>query len=324
MKQKQYVTEPKRLPRISYAAGITRFEEPSRRVRRFRLTVLFVLGLFLLWLGIPLIRAGALLFTNPLRHTPARPAGLIVEPVRFRAVDGVSLDGWLVPASSRVPTVILVGGFKADRTSMVPYAGFLHAAGFNAFLYDSRGTGGSSGMFSLGLREVKDVQGAVAYLNSRAGSHIHRYGLLGVSLGAGVAIVAASRLPEVHAIVADSPYTDQRAVVQRLDTMHAGPLTLAMAPVAPWLVDQLIGAPLDSFSPLRGAAKLGGRPLLLIHSEHKQNPTTPLGAALALKHAAGKNATLWIAPLGGHAGALAAQPAPYRQRVVTFLRHYLH
>lgn len=307
----------------SYHGGVTRFEE-RRVLRRPRsLLILCLLALFLLWLGIPAARAGLLLETNPFRHAPARPAGLGAKSVSFHSGDGVSLHGWLIPVSPRAPTVILIPGFKADSASMVPYARFLHAARFNVLLYDSRGTGASGGTFTLGLREVRDVLGAERYLTGHAALSNHHFGLLGVSLGAGVAIVAASRLPAVRAVVADSPYVDQRPVVDRLDTLHLGPLTVPLAPVGPLIVDRAIGAPLDSFSPLRSARKLAGRALLVIHSRHDSNPTTPLRAALDLRRAAGRNSSLWIAPRGGHARALAAQPAEYQARVIAFLRRYL-
>jgi dipeptidyl aminopeptidase/acylaminoacyl peptidase len=303
---------------------VTRFEERRTLTLGGRLALVCLLGLLLVWLGVPAVRAGLLLATSPFRSGPARPAGLAVESVRFHAADGVPISGWLVPASPRAPTVILVPGFKSDRASMVPYARFLHTAGFNVLLYDSRGTGASGGAFSLGLREVRDVEGAVAYLERRPNLRGRRYGLLGVSLGSGVAIVAGSRLPDVRAIVADSPYVDERPVVQRLDTLRLGRLSLPLAPIAPWVVDQLLGAPLASFNPLRSAGRLGGRGLLLIHSRHDANPTTPLEDALSLQRAAGRNAALWIAPRGRHAGALAAQPGEYGRRVVAFLWRYLH
>jgi pimeloyl-ACP methyl ester carboxylesterase len=192
-------------------------------------------------------------------------------------------------------------------------------------LYDSRGTGGSEGTFSLGVREVNDVRGAAVYLNRRHDLRDHRYGLLGVSLGAGVAIVAAAHLPSVRAVVADSPYANQEAVVQRLDSLHiAGPLTIPLAPIAPWLVDRWLGTRLTSFSPLRAAKKLPPRPLLLIHSKHDPNPTTPLQDARALERVAAPYASLWIAPHGGHAEAFAAQPAAYKQRVIAFFHRCLH
>lgn len=311
-----------RQPHTYYEAGITRFEEHPRKPLFIQLLAAGIVLLVLLWVGIPVARTAELL-ANPFRHAPARPIGFPVQPIRFRASDGVPLQGWFVARSPRDSAVILVSGFKADRVSMLPYARFLYATGYNVLLYDSRGTGGSGGAFSLGVREVDDVRGAVSYLDHRPGLRHGRYGLLGVSLGAGVAIVAAAHLASITAIVADSAYTDQRTVVERLDTLRLGPVTVSLAPIAPWLVDRVLDVRLASFSPLRSVAAISPRALLLIHSRHDSNPTTPLRGVLALYRAAGSPVSLWIAPRGDHAGALAAQPAAYQSRVVGFFKRYL-
>jgi pimeloyl-ACP methyl ester carboxylesterase len=243
--------------------------------------------------------------------------------VRFAAADGTALYGWLTPSSSAAPAIVLIPGFKADRTTMEPYARFLHSAGFNVLLYDSRGTGQSAGQFSLGLREVSDVEGAISYLRSRRDLPVHRYGLLGVSMGAGVVIVAASRLPSVRATVADSAFVDQSATVDGLDNVPLGSVAFPLAPLGPWTVDHLLGIRLSTFSPLHAIARISPRAIFLIHSRYDGNPTTPLSGAVELYHAARAPKQLWIAPRGGHAEALAAQPSQYKQRVVDFFRRYL-
>jgi hypothetical protein len=65
----------------------------------------------------------------------------------------------------------------------------------------------------------------------------------------------------------------------------------------------------------------------LIHSEHDENPTTSLADARQLHDAAkatrAKVLPIWMAPLGGHAGAYAAQPKDYAEKVIGFFRTYL-
>lgn len=310
-------------PHMHYESGITSFDQRVKRRWLSRLLTACILILALLWVGLPVLRAFTLVRTGIHGGVPASPPGLPVRSIHFTASDGVPLEGWFVPASKRSATVILVAGYKSSRESMVPYARFLHAAGYNVLLYDSRGTGQSGGSFSLGAREVDDVRGAVAYLNRRGDLLIHRYGLLGVSLGAGVVIVAAAHIPPVRATVADSAYTDQSATVNRLDSLDVGPIAIPLAPDGPWVVDQLLGVRLAQFSPLKVVRRIAPRGLLLIHSRHDGNPTTPLSGAQTLYRHAGTGASLWIAPRGGHAKALSAQPIEYARRVVRFFRRYL-
>lgn len=289
-------------------------------MRSFRFLLALILTLLVVWAVLPVARAVALAETFPFQATPQPPTGLHTVDAEFPATDGTLLRGWLLPARPSAPTIILVPGFKADRSTMLPYARFLHAAGYNLLLYDSRGTGASNGQFSLGLHEVDDVSGAVNYLQRLPDYPNHRYAVLGVSLGAGVAIVAAARTPAILGVIADSPYTNQSAEVNRLDTFHLLGMPIPLAPFGPRVVDFLIGGTLSSFSPLRAIPHIAPRPVLLIHARDDTNPTTPLSAAEALKRAGGPTTTLWIAPRGGHAGALAAQPALYQARVKSFLR----
>jgi fermentation-respiration switch protein FrsA (DUF1100 family) len=316
-------SDVKRQIRSSYHSGITEFEERRSRTWLAKAAMVVLALLVFVWVILPVVRIGELLVTSPVRSAPTKPAGLALQSVRFDATDGVRLSGWLTLATPRAPTILLVPGFKGDRAGMIPYARFLHAAGYNVLLYDSRGTGASSGNFSLGLREVDDVLGAVRYLGRTQRVKNHRIGILGVSLGAGVAIVAAARSSRILATVADSAYVDQRAVVDRLDSLHLGPLSVPLAPIAPLIVDRVLGKPLASFSPLHSIRKIAPRAILLIHSDHDRNPTTPLSGAFRLKHAAGRNAFLWVAPKGGHSRAYAAQPGQYRRGVVNFFRRFV-
>jgi len=206
---------------------------------------------------------------------------------------------------------------------MLPYARFLHDARYNVLLYDSRGVGESGGFFSLGSREVRDVEGAIAYVQRRPALHNHRCGLLGVSLGAGIVISVAASMHSVLATVADSAYVNQHRTVERLDILYLDRLQLSLAPFAPWAVDRLLGERLSDFSPVRAVSHIAPRALLLIHSRNDANPTTPLSGAVTLYRMAGQPTYLWIAPHGGHAGAFAAQPAQYSQRVIAFFRRYL-
>jgi uncharacterized protein len=293
----------------------------SLRTLRSTLLVLIIV-IALLWVITPITRVGLLLETPSGGHDPAPPPALAVQNVHFRATDGVGLHGWLVHHSPAAPTVLLIAGFRADRSTMVPYAHLLKSR-YNVMLYDSRGTGGSGGSFSLGVREVDDVRGAIAFLKRRPDLPTHRYGLLGLSLGAGVAIVAAAHEPSVLAIVADSAYADQEAVVRFDDYLHFRTVSVPLAPLGPWAADRILGTPLASFSPLREIAHIAPRHVLLIHSLHDTNPTTPLSDVMKLKHAGGATTSLWIAPRGPHAGAYAAQPGAYAHRVLSFFDRYL-
>jgi hypothetical protein len=76
------------------------------------------------------------------------------------------------------------------------------------------------------------VVGAVQYLQRRSDLHSKRFGALGISLGAGIVLLAAARIPVLVATVADSSWTDESAQVDRMDTISYPPFLLPLLPYA--------------------------------------------------------------------------------------------
>lgn len=284
------------------------------------LLALLVLG----WALLPALRAIGLVANIAHRSAPAAPADLPVQEVHFQASDGVHLAGWFVSTSPDAPTIILVHGSKGSRTDMLPWARFLYTAGYNLLLYDSRGCGESEGWgIALGTREPDDVIGAVHYLEQRADLHTKRFGALGISLGAGTVLLAAAREPALAATVADSSWADTSFQIKYLQELSHPPFTLPLLPYGPALVDALIGARLEDASPLAVVGQIAPRAVLFIHSADDQNATTPLSGERQLYAAAGQPKQEWIAPSGGHVGALGVYTAEYEQRVLAFFASYL-
>jgi pimeloyl-ACP methyl ester carboxylesterase len=292
---------------------------------RRRTLVVALVFVVLVWIAAPAVRALTLVGTWPIRSTPnASTAGLPVRDVRFNATDGVRLAGWLALHSPDAPTIILVHGFKGSRADMLPWARYLNAAGYNALLFDSRGCGQSEGWrLTLGAREADDVVGAAHFLQGLPDLRLKRFGALGVSLGAGTVLLAAAREPALAAVVADSAWADEQPQLDRMSSVPVGPLTMPVLPYEPALVNALIGADLRAARPIAVVASIAPRAVMFVHSADDANVTTPLARERALYTAAGNPKAEWIAPSGGHAGALAAHPDEYQRRTLDFFRVYL-
>ena len=280
-----------------------------------RVAVLLVTFVVVGWALVPAARAALLVRRGPAATT----ATAAVSNVTFLAGDGVALSGTYMEADGARAAVILVHGFKNTRADMLDYAAFLHQAGYAVLLYDSRGCGASGGTFGVGATEDRDIIGAVSYLKSAHADTARHVAVLGVSLGAGDAILAGARDGRIEAVIADSSWADERVQLERMYTLTAGPLTLPLLPYEPALVDALVGARLEDARPRDEVGRIAPRPLLLIHSADDRNATTTAEDTDALLAAAGAPKTLWVAPHGGHAGAFAAQHDEYVRRVLAFL-----
>jgi dipeptidyl aminopeptidase/acylaminoacyl peptidase len=281
-----------------------------------RITVIALTLIVLAWAAVPAAR-GALL----VRRVSSGPssvatiAGLPTESVSFKATDGVPLVGSYVTVPGPSGIFIVVHGFKTDRREMADYATMLVREGFSVLLYDSRGTGESGGVFGVGATEARDIVGAVDFLRSNAEPGSNRIYVLGISLGAGAALLAAAQDDRIRAVVADSPWADERVQLARMGNIALGPLAIPVLPYEPAVVDWLIDGRLEDARPRDAVPLILPRAIQLIHCSDDDNATTTLADAEALLAAGGATTDLWIAPSGGHAGAFRAHPFDYRIQV---------
>ena len=300
---------------------------PARIRRHWLVRALFTLGavVALVWALAPAARGLSLVANRAGRGVPdPRAAGIPVREIHFTATDGVALAGWLAITSPDAPTVILVHGFKGNRLTMLPWARYLYAAGYNVLLYDSRGCGESAGWgIGVGAAEPDDIIGATRYLQALPGLRDKRFAALGVSLGAGDVILAAARDSSLRAVIADSPWADERPQLDRMGALSLGPLAIPLLPYEPALVNALVGARLQDARPAAVASQITPRALLIITSADDANTTTAPADQQRIYAAAGQPRAHWIAPSGGHAGAFYAHTAEYEARTLAFLGQYI-
>jgi len=145
---------------------------------------------------------------------------LDVIETRF-TVDGAELAGRLLlpVGQSRVPVVVLVhGSEQTPGRELFTLQRQFPASGIGAFVYDKRGTGGSTGTFTHDyLRLAADAAAAVREARRLAGVRASRVGLHGGSQGGWVAPLAATLAPVNFVIVAYglavSPLDEDREAV---------------------------------------------------------------------------------------------------------------
>ncbi len=75
--------------------------------------------------------------------------GLSFEEVRFRNASGSNLRGWFLPADAGQQTILFCMGNTGNISGMLLYAKLLVEGGFNVFLFDYQGYGGSEGIATV-------------------------------------------------------------------------------------------------------------------------------------------------------------------------------
>jgi dipeptidyl aminopeptidase/acylaminoacyl peptidase len=278
----------------------------------------------LLWLLLPVgivlvVGLGLSLFLTSRRprsafHTPAE-YGLEFEEAIFPAADGLKLQGCFIPRTDSDRAVVILHGHGGSLDWDLHRAPFLHAAGFNVFLFDFRAHGRSQGQLAtFGYLERQDVVGAVEYLKSRG---MRGIGLLGFSYGGMASMLAAPICPYVKAVITDGGPARLRSAVtgRSMELLHLPRwLAAALAWLSVAISSVRLGANLFQYEPIRWVGKIAPRPIMFIHGELDRY----LPDFDELFTAAGEPKEAWRVQGVEHTNVSQAFPDEFRRRVIQF------
>lgn len=238
------------------------------------------------------------------------------ETVAFPVPQDGTRKGWFIPGRSQT-TILLLHGYGAQREEMLGHAQMLHQAGYSVMLFDFRNSGESDGdAVSLGFYETQDAVAAVRYLSSRQDVDQGRLGVLGLSMGASVAILAASQMPEIKAVVADSAFQSASKAIEEGFTRNTGLPRFPYSPITLAIIRVRLGVSPRDVVPEDHIGAISPRPILLIHglADTKVSPAN----SQALFDAADEPKELWLLPGSGHTEGIKDYPEEYARRVVQF------
>ena len=153
-----------------------------------------------------LVYPGSYAKAKLVKQTPAE-YGLEYEQLTLHASDGVALEAWAIPNTTPEGRNIWLVYFHGNGETMgayLPVATKLHALGLNVLMLEYRGYGNSEGVPSEGGL-YRDAEASYRWLLER-GVSSENIVVYGFSLGSGVAVELASRVP-VGTLILEAPYT---------------------------------------------------------------------------------------------------------------------
>jgi pimeloyl-ACP methyl ester carboxylesterase len=187
---------------------------------------------------------------------------------------------------------------------MLPALAPLHASGYAVLMLDARCHGRSDdARFTSLPRFAEDIEAGLNWLRTAASVDPGRLAIMGHSVGAGAALLCATRRTDVRAVISLSAFAHPREI------MHT---YLAQAhipyPVLGWYVirhvQAVIGAGFDAIAPLTSIARLGC-PVLLVHGSDDE--LVPFTDAQRLLAAGPKGLVQCLRVAGGHDPSAALQ-----------------
>lgn len=234
----------------------------------------------------------------PHLKTPATQ-GLEALSVRLPTANEKFLFAWFVPVPAVVqaPAVVLMHGWGANASLMLPALAPLHAAGFAVLLIDARCHGDSDDEAFTSLpRFAEDIEAGLDWLQQQPAVDGQRLAVMGHSVGAAAALLCATRRLDLRAVVSLSAFAHPREVMCRLLAAAHVPY-----PVLGWYVlhhvQRVIGARFDDIAPIASVARLRC-PVLLVHGT--DDPMVPFDDARRLQAAGLPGAVQCLSVPGGH------------------------
>lgn len=206
---------------------------------------------------------------------------LSYSEVRLPTANAKFLFGWFVPANRMnvAPAVVILHGWGGNAETMLPLARPLHEAGYTTLFIDARCHGRSDEDTFVSLpRFAEDLEHAIDWMRARSEVDPVRIAVLGHSVGAGAALLAACRRADIAAVVSIAAFAHPATMMRRWLAGKGIPYL----PIG-WLilhyVEWVIGHRFDAIAPLHTIGKVRC-PTLLIHGAADE--TVPVAEAEAI------------------------------------------
>ncbi len=229
---------------------------------------------------------------------------------------GYQLNAWHIPVEEATSTVIMFHGYGGNSANLLLHAREFHDMGYNTFVVDFFGSGGSTGSHTtIGVAEAQDVNVVSHYVREKWPEH--KIWLFGQSMGAAAITRAVAKLGvQADAIVLESPYDSLLNTAKvRFNSMG-----LPGSPFAQWLL--FWGGFRHGFDPFEMEpaefAKSITVPTLLLQGGN--DPRVPDEQAEAIDAALAGWHNLVIFPEASHAGMLASDAEVWRAEVSNLAR----
>jgi len=243
--------------------------------------------------------------------------GLTAQPVDIPGPNGKTLFAWFVPVpcASKTPAVLVMHGWGANASMMLPSAAPLVDAGLAVLLLDARchGASGDEAFTSL-PRFAQDIEAGLDWLARQAQVDAARLAVIGHSVGAGAALLSATRRPDICAVVSISAFAHPYEVMRRLLAVHHIPY-FGVGWYVLHHVQHVIGARFDDIAPIHSMSRVRC-PVLLVHGE--EDEMVPFDDARRLLAAGQQGRVQLLAVPGRH--DLSEALATEQSQVLAFLQ----
>jgi dipeptidyl aminopeptidase/acylaminoacyl peptidase len=246
--------------------------------------------------------------------------GYEAQSVHLPGPNGKTLFAWFIAARgvAKAPAVLVMHGWGANASMMLSSAAPLSSAGFAVLLLDARchGASGDEAFTSL-PRFAEDIEAGLDWLALAPPVDAKRLAVIGHSVGAGAALLSATRRADIRAVISISAFAHPYEVMRRFLASHHIPY-FAVGWYVLRHVQSVIGARFGDIAPICSIARVRC-PVLLVHG--KDDDLVPFEDATRLLAAGVPGQVQLLAVQGRHDPIEALQAE--QSKLVDFLQAQL-
>ena len=188
---------------------------------------------------------------------------------------------------------------------------YLTKYGFDVFIFDYQGYGGSEGSPSP-KKTIEDGISTVRFADALNRNPEGGVVLLGQSLGGAVAIPTMAKEPLARAAVIEASFPSYRKIAR--DVLKRSFLTWILYPIYPFFISK-------KYDPTRYIDEIAGRPLFFVHG--KKDGIVPSTMSEILYEKASEPKSIWFIEEAGHLGGRRMEAENYEERIATFFTNAL-
>lgn len=243
--------------------------------------------------------------------------GLSYEVYQINEDSDVTLEGWFIPQKNPIGHVLMFHGYAAAKSSLLPEANAFHELGYDVFMIDFRGSGGSSlSQTSLGYYESDDVEAAAQFVEMNFWWEDSIF--YGQSMGA-IAILKAANDGKIHPgkIIIEGIYDRTLSTVNnRFDLMKIPSFPSSYVLIF-WasMIEKFNGF---AHNPMEYAKRVDC-PILLMHGDRDRQAT--LDQAKNVYQQIQSDKRLIVFENAGHESLYTFNPQQWNAEVLAFLKN---
>ncbi len=247
-----------------------------------------------------------------------------LDPLTLRTSDGLRLHAWVLLSRAAPPDrwVLVLHGYRSDRSIQYVRARFFARRGFNVLLLHFRGHGSSDpSRISYGYHERKDVIAAMRFIRALRPAERMHIGIDGISMGAAAAAYAVGQ-GEVRPdwMILESCYDNIRhALANRLALRMPHSITPMVAWPVEQVVEQLVQLRAEDLDPAKAMEKCRCPVLMLAGDSEK---VLQLVEIEYLYGCIPEPKRMVLFPGAGHEDLLSFDPRRYARAVGDFLKEF--